>query len=71
MRFTGFKIKSIADGESRKQDFLPKHYRQAGVPYAPAAGMPVLEAFQLVNQMNIDGGSPNSIFYLDKETARL
>jgi hypothetical protein len=32
--------------------FSPEHYKEAGMPYSPEAGMPVLEAHQLVNKWN-------------------
>lgn len=52
MRFQTFTRRILSDGSTEVLEFTPDHYREAGVGYSPAVGMPQLEAYQLVNRWN-------------------
>lgn len=45
--------RTVATGEVRELAFLPAHFREVGVAPAMAAGIPQLEAYQLINRWNI------------------
>lgn len=63
MRFKGFMIQRIGDDRPEFREFKPEHYKRAGI--APqAAGMPVLEAYQLVNEFN--KGGQRAIHWLEQ-----
>lgn len=52
MRHKSFMCRNLATNETTEMHFGREHYTTAGVPFAPVAGMPVLEAHQLVNHWN-------------------
>jgi hypothetical protein len=54
MRFKGF-TKRVLGTFVQSESFVAfdaDHYKEAGVPFSSLAGMPVLEAFQLINKWN-------------------
>lgn len=63
MRFTGFMRTTIDSGIHEFCDFKPDHFRDAGI--TPQAGMPVLEAYQLVNKLNQSQVNPRFIYWLE------
>ena len=62
MRQTHFLRRSLEDGEIQRIPFAPGDYQQAGVPYASVGGMPVLEAYQLVNNWNVSQAEQQYVF---------
>jgi hypothetical protein len=44
--------RSLTSGDIHQIAFTSKHYAAVGVPYSPLAGMPELEAYQLINKWN-------------------
>jgi hypothetical protein len=52
MKFKGFMRRCIGNGVAEFIGFQSEHFREVGVGYAPIAGMPVLEAHQLINKWN-------------------
>jgi lipid A disaccharide synthetase len=52
MRFKGYMRRVLGHGDTEFVPFEPEHYKQVGVMPSPYVGMPVLEAFQLVNLWN-------------------
>lgn len=52
MRPTHYLRKTLASGEIARVPFDKSHYDEAGVPFSPLAGVPELEAHQLVNKWN-------------------
>jgi len=42
----------IGEPVPEAMEFGPEHYREAGVGFAPGAGMPLVEAHQLINRWN-------------------
>ncbi len=64
MRFTKFYRRVLASGLVEAVPFAPEHFREAGVGYAPVAGMPILEAFQLVNKWNLSQSDQQFVFAL-------
>jgi len=41
-----------------------EHYRKAGIPYSPFGGMPVLEAHEIVNDLNRNQAEHQFVYYL-------
>ena len=64
MRFKTFIGKKLNDDETELFQFGPEHYRRAGVPYSPIAGMPVLEAYEIVNELNRNQTEHQFVYYL-------
>lgn len=65
MRFKGFMRRIIGSGEIEAFGFGLEHFKAAGLAPTPAAGMPVLEAYQLVNQWNKQQTNPRFIYCLE------
>lgn len=64
-RYRGYMRTPVGSGSPAEcRDFLETHYREAGVPPSPLAGMPILEAHELVNKWNRDQVSPRYVFWL-------
>ena len=57
--------KVLATGEIQRVPFSAEHYKSAGVPEAPALGMPVLEAFQTVNRLNVSQYEQRYVYALE------
>ena len=64
MRFKSFVRKQIDGDQTEFIRFGPEHYKKAGIPYSPFGGMPILEAYQLVNELNRDQSDHQFIYYL-------
>lgn len=65
MRFKKFNRRRLDTGTTETLGFESQHFHEAGVPYAPMAGMPVLEAYQLTNQWNQAQVNPRFIYWLE------
>lgn len=52
MRFKSFMRRMVDSGVTELVQFDVTHYLDAGVGFSSYAGMPILEAFQLVNKWN-------------------
>lgn len=52
MRPTHYLAKYLTSGETLSLPFDKSHFDEAGVPFSPMAGMPQLEAYQLINRWN-------------------
>jgi len=57
--------RDIISGSIKRIQFGKEDYREAGVNYAPLAGLPQLEAYQLVNFWNIRQHSQRYVFALE------
>lgn len=64
MRFQTFIRRQIFDDRTELFPFQPEHYRQAGIPYSPFSGMPVLEAYEIVNDLNRNQAGHHFVYYL-------
>lgn len=64
MRFQTFIRRQISDNRTELLRFGPEHYRKAGIPYSPFSGMPVLEAYEIVNDLNRNQAGHQYVFYL-------
>ena len=62
MRFKGY-WRKVSPNSPEFILFDESHYREAGVGYSPSIGMPVLEAYQLVNKWNMAEASRNRFRY--------
>lgn len=51
-RHTHYLKKTLDTGRIDRVEFQSAHYDEAGVPRSTLAGMPLLEAYQLVNKWN-------------------
>lgn len=52
MRPKTYLAKYLHSNETAVLPFEKAHFDEAGVPFSPLAGMPQLEAFQLINKWN-------------------
>ncbi len=64
MRFQTFIRRQIDGDRTELFPFRPEHYRKAGIPYSPISGMPVLEAYEIVNNLNRNQTEHQFVFYL-------
>lgn len=65
MRFKGF-MRRFVDGSAPEFcGFGSEHFREAGVGFAPSAGMPLLEAHELVNKWNKSQITPRFVYWLE------
>jgi len=64
MRFQTFTRRRINEDRIESFPFEPEHYRKAGVPYSPFSGMPVLEAYEIVNSLNQNQTEHRFVYYL-------
>lgn len=64
MRFQTFIRRQINGDEDEFCRFGPEHYKKAGIPYSPFSGMPVLEAYQVVNELNRNQSEHQFVYYL-------
>jgi hypothetical protein len=54
----------INDDRTESLPFQQEHYRKAGIPYSPFGGMPVLEAHEIVNDLNRNQAEHQFVYYL-------
>lgn len=52
MRPKTYLRKNLSTNEVEEIYFNPSHYKEVGLPPSISAGMPILEAYQLVNKWN-------------------
>jgi hypothetical protein len=64
MRFQTFIGRQINGDRTELFRFGPEHYRKAGIPYSPFGGMPVLEAHEIVNDLNRNQTEHQFVYYL-------
>jgi hypothetical protein len=64
MRFKTFTRRNFNGDRTEFFPFQPEHYRKAGVPYSPFSGMPVLEAHEIVNDLNRNQAEHQFVYYL-------
>lgn len=64
MRFKHY-IRRSLEGGSETILFGPVHFADAGVGYSSVGGMPILEAYQLVNKWNLQQHEPQFIYCLE------
>ena len=64
MRFQTFIGRQINGDQTELFRFEPEHYRKAGIPYSPFSGMPVLEAYEIVNDLNRNQAEHLFVYYL-------
>lgn len=64
MRFKTFMRRQINGDRTELLRFGPEHYKKVGVPYSPIGGMPVLEAYQIVNDLNRNQPQQSFVYYL-------
>lgn len=64
-RPTHFVRKILASGEVQRIAFDRTQYAAVGVPYSPLAGVPELEAYQLVNKWNIQQADQRFVYGLE------
>jgi hypothetical protein len=63
MRYKTF-IRRQINGDRTELLFGPEHYRKAGIPYSPFSGMTVLEAYEIVNDLNRNQAEHQFVYYL-------
>jgi hypothetical protein len=66
MRYKYFLRKHLSNGEVQRLPFEPVHFQGAGIPFAQMGGMPVLEAYQLVNSLNISQPEQKYVYALEQ-----
>lgn len=66
MRFKGFTRRVLGTFSQQESfvEFTPEHYKLVGVGYSPALGMPVLEAYELINKWNAQQHRQGIVYYL-------
>jgi hypothetical protein len=64
MRFRTFVRRQFNGDRTELFRFGPEHYKKAGIPYSPICGMPVLEAYQIVNDLNRNQIEHQFVYYL-------
>jgi hypothetical protein len=64
MQFKTFTRRQINGDRIELFRFEQEHYRKAGIPYSPLSGMPVLEAYEIVNDLNRNQVEHQFIYYL-------
>jgi len=64
MRFKTFTRRNFNGDRTEFFPFQPEHYRKAGIPYSPFGGMPVLEAHEIVNDLNRNQTEHQFVYYL-------
>jgi hypothetical protein len=64
MRYQTFTRRQIDGDQTELLRFGPEHYRKAGIPFSPLSGMPVLEAFEVVNELNRNQTEHQFVYYL-------
>lgn len=67
MRFKGFMRKFLGGGIAEFCGFQSEHFKEAGLMPMPAAGMPVLEAHELVNKWNMGQTDPRFMYWLERQ----
>ena len=65
MRFKTFMRRIIGETGPEVVPFGREHFTEAGLGYAPFAGMPILEAYELVNKWNRIQYAPRFIYWLE------
>lgn len=66
MRPTHYLIKNLETEHVSRIPFTRDNFEAMGVPYSPLAGMPELEAYQLINQWNISQHEQQRMYGLDQ-----
>ena len=61
--FKGFMRQRVGDEQPEFQEFRPEHFQRVGIR-PMASGMPVLEAYQLVNEFNRTQGAARFVHFL-------
>jgi hypothetical protein len=64
MRFTHYLRKLLATESVERLPFDASHFKEAGM--STMSGMPILEAYQLVNKWNVDQNSQRFMFALEQ-----
>jgi hypothetical protein len=64
MRFQTFTRRKIDEDRTESLAFQQEHYRKAGIPYSPCGGMPVLEAYEIVNDLNRNQAEHQFVYFL-------
>jgi hypothetical protein len=64
MRFQTFTRRKINGDRTESLPFEQEHYKKAGIPYSPFGGMPVLEAYEVVNDLNRNQAEHHFVYYL-------
>jgi hypothetical protein len=64
MRFQTFTRRKIDEDRTESLPFQQEHYRKAGIPYSPCGGMPVLEAYEIVNDLNRNQAEHQFVYFL-------
>jgi hypothetical protein len=59
--------RTVITGEVVAVTFTKADYENVGVSYAPARGLPILEAFQLINGWNVSQDSQRTVYALPVE----
>ena len=53
MRFKEYWIKNLSTNTVERVRFSANDFTECGLQYAPQSGMPLLEAYQLINKWNL------------------
>ena len=64
-RFNRYMCKILKTGEVVSFPFGEVHYSQAGILYSPLAGMPQIEAYELINKWNINQVKQEFVYGLE------
>ena len=65
MRFTHYLRRILATGTVERMQFDVPQFREAGVPASVMSGMPLLEAYELVNKWNLQQEQQHFVFALE------
>lgn len=65
MRPTTYLRRTLETEDTERMPFEREHYSAVGVPYSPLAGLPELEAHQLVNGWNLGQHKQRFVYALE------
>ena len=64
-RFNRYMRKILKTGKVESLLFDAEHYAQAGLLFSPLAGMPQIEAYELINKWNINQVKQEFVYGLE------
>jgi hypothetical protein len=64
MRYINYYRRHLSSGETEILPFTREHFSEAGIGYSSLGGMPMLEAYQLVNKWNMNQPTQRYVYGL-------
>lgn len=65
MAFHSYLRKDVSSGSIERVSFRDEHYKEAGLRVMRLFGMPILEAYQLVNKWNVSQLAQRFVYALE------